>query len=424
MSYVNNGRVGRVAGPLPITQTERPPALLHFAIPQWFKLIGPGLVISIGYIDPGNWATDLAAGAYGYRLLWVLIVASALALLLQCAVAHLALASGEDLATMIAQRWRTAAPVLGVAFAAAIVATDFAEFAGIAVGLQLIFGLPLAAAAFIGLLGVTLVFLLGSGSLRKLQRTLIGLLWFVAAILVSQLYGLHPSIQQIASGAVVPLLPGHGAMLVAVGLIGATVMPHNLFLHSSLIVGDCRNLSENGRRERGRFYAGETFWALLIATLMNGAIVVVAVANKAAGNSLGEAFLQIRLHAGSSSALMFGGALAVSGLAASVTATWSADYVVSAFSTIWISPLLRRAAAAIPACALLAWGIDPLKLIIGSQIALALVLPVVIVPLVLLMMSRRFGVSRFSRPWLIASGFAAALCVSFDLALLGFFLRP
>lgn len=229
--------------------------------------------------------------------------------------------------------------------------------------------------------------------------------------------------QQLASGILITRLPDHAAMLVAVGLIGATVMPHNLFLHSSLIIEDCRSLSESGRRGRGRFYTGEMFWALLMATLINGAIVVVAVANKATGNSFGNAFVQIRLHAGSSSALMFGCALAVSGLAASVTASWSADYVVSGFSTIRSSSFVRRAVAAVPACALLAWGFDPLKLIVSSQIVLAIVLPVVIVPLVLLMKLKRIGASHFSRPWLLASGFAAALCVSFDLALLSFFLH-
>jgi len=418
-NYFDHGQVGRKADP-PVSrtstclrsQTRRP-------IPGWFKLIGPGLVISIGYVDPGNWATDLAAGAYGYRLLWVLIVAGALALLLQCAVARLALATGVNLAVAIAERWKRAAPALGLVFAAAIVATDLAEFAGIAVGLQLIFGLPLAIAALVGLLGVMLVFILNAGSLRRLERSLIALLWLVAIAMIFQVRALYLPFDQIGTGLILPALPDHSAILVAIGIVGATVMPHNLFLHSSIIVGNCQHLSANDRRQRNHFYASETFWALLLATLINIAIVIVAVANRATGTSFTEAYAQIHHHSGAFAALMFGGALAVAGLAASVTATWSADYVVSAFSPVRISPVVRRAATAIPACALMAWGVDPLKLMIGSQVALALILPAVVVPLLLLMMATRVGALRFTNVWLISSGVAAALCVGFDLALLG-----
>ena len=416
-NYLENGRASSEAD-LPVSAKLIPSRRLRREVPGWFKLIGPGLVISIGYIDPGNWATDLAAGAYGYRLLWVLIVAGALALLLQCAVARLALASGIDLATAIAERWKTAAPALGWVFAAAIVATDLAEFAEIAVGLQLVFGLPLGIAALIGFLGVMLVFILNAGSLRRLERSLIGLLWLVAAAVVFQVRSLHPSLGQIGTGLVVPALPDHGAILVAIGIVGATIMPHNLFLHSSIIIGNCQDLSASDRPKRNRFYASETFWALLLATLINVAIVIVAVANRITGTSFAEAYAQIQHHSGGFAALMFGGALAIAGLAASVTATWSADYVVSAFSPIRISPVARRAATAIPACALMALGINPLKLMVGSQVALALILPAVVLPLVLLMMARRVGALRFTNSWLISSGVAAALCVVFDLALL------
>jgi manganese transport protein len=355
-NYFNHGQVGRKADQ-PVSRTST--CLLsrrRRPIPGWFKLIGPGLVISIGYVDPGNWATDLAAGAYGYRLLWVLIVAGALALLLQCAVARLGLASGVNLAVAIAERWKRGAPALGLVFAAAIVATDLAEFAGIAVGLQLIFGLPLAIAALVGLLGVMLVFILNAGSLRRLERTLIALLWLVAVAMVFQVRALYLPFEQIGTGLILPALPDHSAILVAIGIVGATVMPHNLFLHSSIIVGNCQHLSANARRQRNHFYASETFWALLLATLINIAIVIVAVANRATGTSFTEAYAQIHHHSGAFAALMFGGALAVAGLAASVTATWSADYVVSAFSPVRISPVMRRAATAIPACALMAWA--------------------------------------------------------------------
>lgn len=264
-------------------------------------------------------------------------------------------------------------------FAAAIVATDLAEFAGIAVGLQLIFGLPLAIAALVGLLGVMLVFILNAGSLRRLERLVNRIVMAGCGRHGLSGTALYLPFEQIGTGLILPVLPDHGAILVAIGIVGATVMPHNLFLHSSIIVGNCQHLSANDRRQRNHFYASETFWALLLATLINIAIVIVAVANRATGTSFTEAYAQIDHHSGAFAALMFGGALAAAGLAASVTATWSADYVVSAFSPVRTSSVVRRAATAIPACALMAWGVDPLKLMIGSQVALALILPAVLV---------------------------------------------
>ncbi len=364
--------------------------------------------VSIGYIDPGNWATDLAAGAYGFQLLWVVLAAGAIAL------ARVALVTGEDLATDAGE----AAPVLGLLFELAIIATDLAEFAGIVIGLQLVFRVPMMVAVGVGLLAVGAIFLVNSGYLRALQRSLVAMLSLVAAIVLCQLWQTHPSLFAIASGALTPRLPDRAAILVIVGLIGATVMPHNLFLHSALIKESCKDLPADERQQRSSSYCGETVSALLLATLVNGGILIVGANFKGAGGSFELAFGIIRAHTGATMALLFGAALTVSGLASSVTATLSNDYVLSAFSPIRTSPLFRRALAVVPAAVALGSGVDPLKMMLWSQAILAIILPSVVVPLIIIMAKMPTPRVASSRRWIAASALAAAVCIAFDTALI------
>jgi manganese transport protein len=346
------------------------------------------------------------------------LVAGAIALILQLGSARIALLTGEDLASLISARWSGAAPILGALFEVAIIATDLAEFAGIVVGIQLLFHLPMMVAVAAGLLAVGAIFFINSGRLRGLQRWLIAMLSLVAASVVCQLWQIHPAALAVASGALIPRLPDHAAILIIVGLIGATVMPHNLFLHSSLIKESCRDLSAEARLRRSGFYYGETFWALLMATLINGAILVVGASFKGAGGSFALAFGLIRAHTGVTMALLFGAALTVSGLASSVTATLSNDYVLPAFSPIATSRLFRRALAVIPATIALGAGVDPLKMMLWSQALLAMILPAVVVPLMIIMASLPAPPTRSARRWLAASAVAAAICIALDTALI------
>jgi manganese transport protein len=386
--------------------------------PRWLGMLGPAFAVSVGYVDPGNWATDLAAGAYRYQLLWVVLVAGAIAMVLQLGAARIALVTGEDLATLIAERWKSAAPLLGILFEAAIIATDLAEFAGIVVGIQLIFRVSMAIAVAAGLLAVAAIFLINAGRLRALQRWLIAMLSIVAASVLCQLWQMHPSARAIASGALLPRVPDHAAILVIVGLIGATVMPHNLFLHSALIKESCRDLPTVARRQRSWFYCGETVSALLIATLVNGAILVVGASFKGGEGSFALAFGLIRAHTGMAMAILFGAALTVSGLASSVTATMSNDYVLSAFVPIRTSPLMRRALAVVPAAAALSVGIDPLKMMLWSQALLAMILPAVVVPLIVIMATMKSTRVSSARRWTAAAATAGAICIAFDAALI------
>jgi manganese transport protein len=386
-------------------------------------LLGPAFAVSIGYIDPGNWATDLAASAYGCRLLWVVLAASAIALILQLGSARLAIATGDDLASLISIRWPNAAPIFGALFELAVIATDVAEFAGIVVGIRLLFHLPIAAAALISIAAVAAIFLLSAGRLRRIEFALIGMLWLAGAGVIWQLWRFHPPLAAIASGALMPRLPDHAAMLIAVGIVGATVMPHNLFLHSALIKEKCGGESAAVRARCGRFYTAETFWALIIAAIVNAAILIVAAEANAGSVSFGALYGAIRSHAGAATAIVFGSALTISGLASSITATLSSDYVVAAFSPFRIRPILRRAIAALPASAILIAGANPIALMLWSQAALAAILPAAIVPLLMIMASWRVGVSQFSKKWIAASAAASAVCIAFDGAFIVLMMR-
>ncbi len=374
-------------------------------------------MVSIGYIDPGNWATDLAAGAYGYQLLWVVLVANAIAIVLQIAVSEVTIATGEDLGTSIARRWPRASKALWTLFQGAAVATDVSEFSGIVLGVQLLFHCSLLASVLAGLAIVSAILALTDRTSKGLEYTLIGAVAIIALCCLYQIPMLHPSWGAVAQGATVPRVPDAGALVIVVGIIGATVMPHNLFLHSSLVLKNCATSTSEERKKHGRFFARETLVALNAAAVINAAILVVGAGLRGANGSFQQAVTML-VPVGSGAAVIFSAALLVSGIAASTTATVSGDYIFAAFSPLPISPLVRRAVTIIPAAFIIAAGASIPSLLIWSQVALALVLPIVLVPLVLIMLERR-GSVRLCGARLIASTIAmATVCVVFDAVML------
>ncbi len=384
------------------------PTGLRRSLPSWLsalRLVGPAFVISIGYVDPGNWATDWAAAAYGFGLLWVVVMAGAIAIVLQLAVARLTIASGEDLATMMARRWpkwRLAFWAIGQGAAAA---ADLAEFAGIVLGLQLLFHWPLAICVALGVAAVMALLALSARTSRGFAYAMAAVIAVLALALSYQILLLHPPAGTIASGALVPRIPSPAAIAIVVGIIGATVMPHNLFLHSSLIAQACRNTGRAERERRGRFFAKETAIALTIATLVNGAILVVAATahDRTAGGM----------------AAMLAAALLLSGLAASATATLSGDYVFQALAPFHVPVPVRRLCTIAPVAVALLAGAGTTVLLIGSQIALAAMLPVVIIPLLWLTARTQFRGSRTAaRRFLAATAAVAAMTIAFDVVML------
>lgn len=385
---------------------------------KWWTLLGPAFAVSIGYIDPGNWATDLAAGAFGFRLLWVVILANLIALALQVAVVRLAVLTGKDLASAIARRWPRAKTLLWLIFQGSIVATDLAEFTGIVLGIQLLLHWNTIASVASGLIVVGLILCLGRRRSKAIEAILLFTIGAVSLVFAYQLYTLHPSPGAIAAGTI-PQIPNMSALIVLVGIIGATVMPHNLFLHSSLVLKNCESCDESQRKERAKFFFRETVVALNVAALINGSILVVGASLHGSSQSIQVAFHALIGLAGGTGAILFGAALLLTGIAASTTATLSGDYIFTAFSTRNVSPLVRRALTLAPSGILLTAGVSATSLLVWSQVALAIILPVVIVPLILEL--RRAYRSRglpLTGPIYLAAICALVPCLGFDAVLL------
>ncbi len=386
--------------------------------PAWLKLVGPAFAVSIGYIDPGNWASDLAAGTYGYSLLWVIVVANAIAIIMQVAVTRLTIATGETFATLIARRWKRWSAAFWFAFQGAVIATDLAEFTGIVLGAQLLFGLSLAWSVAFGLGVVGLLLIVTGRRMRLLDAAMITAVAVMGLAFVDLLGAAHPDVGAVARGALLPQISGGGALLVVVAIIGATVMPHNLFLHSSLVLDRWRASDASLRRDSERFFFKETLVALNIACALNGAILVVGAALHGDTSSIQQAFATLGKADGISLARLFGAALLISGIAASTTATLSGDSIVAAFSPVRVKLVVRRAIAVLPAAALLLVHVDATALLLWSQTLLCFVLPVALVPLVLLLHQLEAGRRTAGRPLLALTIVATTVCVAVDVALL------
>jgi manganese transport protein len=272
---------------------------------------GPAFLVSIGYMDPGNWGTDLAAGSrFGYSLLWVLVAANLTAIMLQYLSAKLGIATGQDLAAAVGSRLRAPARVgYWLVAEGAMLATEMAEFIGVVVALRLLFGIGLAPA--IGLGAVLVLGLLASRSMRRIERTIFVLLGVIGGVYALEVAMARPSAGPILAGAAVPSLNG-SSLPVAVGILGAVVMPHNLFLHSGLIRSRCGG--EPPRRVLRRSTI-ETAVALNLALLINAAILIMAAAtfgrHGVVVDSLGQAHETLRPMLGPLAAAGFAVALLV-----------------------------------------------------------------------------------------------------------------
>ncbi len=380
---------------------------------------GPAFAVSVGYVDPGNWATDLAAGRYGDALLWSVVLASLIAMAVQVVAVHVTLATDRTFGAVLAMRWpRMRGPFFVLGQIAAI-ATDLAEFSGIVLGLRLIFHLPLAPAAGIGVLIVLGLLALGNRGLRRVEIALMTLIAVIVSAYLYEVTLVHPEPAQLLRGALVPTFPGAGAIALVVGIVGATVMPHNIFLHSLFIRERFAGTPESVRARGRRTYTLETVIALGTAMLVNAAILVVGAAMHGAGGSIAQAYRTLLPVAGGAAAAVFGAALLSSGIAASSTATLAGDSITHDLSPVAIPRLARRLATLLPAPLLLLAGADINVLLIWSQVALALILPFTLVPLIACARDRSL-MGRFvlRGAFFAVAATAVAICIALDLALL------
>ena len=393
-----------------------------------FVFLGPGYLVATGYMDPGNWATALAGGSrYGTTLLFAAVLASVMAIVLQALSARLGLVSGLDLAE--ACRARFSKPVviaLWLIAEAGIAATDLAEIIGTAIGLQLLFGLPLAIGVFLTLLDVFLVLALERAGFRKLELFVVLLLGVIAFSFTAQLAMAHIDFTKIARGLLPTgrVLADPQMLYLSLGILGATVMPHNLFLHSAIVQTRAVGPSVADKREAIAFASIDSAVALIFALLVNGAILVLAASvffesSHTEVAQLGEAHRLIAPLLGApAAAVLFAVALIACGLNSSVTATLAGQIVMEGFLRLRMKParrrLLTRLVAIGPAVAtmLIAGEEAVSRLLVASQVVLSFTLPFAMIPLIWFAASRRLmGELVASRRLVFLAGAIALLIV-------------
>ncbi|WP_455947601.1 Nramp family divalent metal transporter [Lelliottia jeotgali] len=367
----------------------------------WFRLLaflGPGYMISVGYMDPGNWATDIAGGAqFGYLLLSVILLSNLMAIVLQGLSARLGIATGRDLAQ--ACRDHYSRPVnlgLWLLCEIAIIACDLAEVIGTAIALKLLFGIPLLAGAIITAVDVVLVLLLMNRGFRALEAFVIALLLVIFGCFAIQMVIAAPPLQAVLAGFIphAQVVTDPKALYLAIGIIGATVMPHNLYLHSSIVQTRAYPRTDAGRRSALRWAVTDSTIALMLALFINASILILAAAvfhaqGRTDVQEIEQAYelLAPMLGVGLASTL-FAVALLASGINSTVTATLAGQIVMEGFLRLRIAPwarrLITRGIAIVPVVVVTAiYGEQgTARLLVLSQVLLSMQLPFAVVPLV------------------------------------------
>ncbi|MHB2166471.1 Nramp family divalent metal transporter [Alsobacter sp. R-9] len=372
---------------------------------RFLAFVGPGYLVAVGYMDPGNWATSLAGGAqYGYTLLAVALVSNFMAIVLQSLCARLAIATGRDLAQACRDAYlRVLSWPLWLLAELAICATDLAEVIGTAIGLNLLFGLPLEIGVIVTALDVFVILWLQTKGFRWIEAFIVTLLGVIALCFAAQIIMARPVWSEVFVGFLprADIVTNPGMLYLALGIIGATVMPHNLYLHSGIVQTRAFGDTEAEKREALKWTTLDTTGALLFALTINASILILAAAtfHKVGEHEvaeLGRAYELLAPLLGASIApTLFAIALLCCGLNSTVTATMAGQVVMEGFLDIrlpaWLRRLVTRLVAIVPAIAVtwLYGAGETAKLLILSQVILSLQLPFAVVPLLLLTASRR-----------------------------------
>ncbi|MFH5802288.1 Nramp family divalent metal transporter [Haladaptatus sp. CMAA 1911] len=367
---------------------------MKYSLREILSYLGPGFIISVAYMDPGNWATNISGGAkFGPALLWVIVLASFMAMGIQIVAAKLGIATGKGVAQLCRERFsRRTVIVLWAAAELAMIATDMAEIIGAAIGFSLIFSLPLWAGAILA--GASSFALLGVRTAHKrgfrwVELVIMSFVGIIALAFVFEMVLAKPTTQQIADG-LVPGIPSSNALYIAIGILGATVMPHSVYLHP-YIVQDRRSrlIEDEGDTEavHRRHYVLEsvdTVIALFGAMFVNAAMLIVAAAAlQGTGiETLNEAYVTLSGVFGANSSLAFGIALIAAGLSSSLVATMAGQTVMDGFLDLNINVWIRRSVTLAPSLAIVMAGFDPTSVLVASQVALSFELPFVLIPLV------------------------------------------
>ncbi|TLX93122.1 MAG: Mn(2+) uptake NRAMP transporter MntH [Thaumarchaeota archaeon] len=362
---------------------------------RFIAYAGPALIVSIGYMDPGNYGTDIQGGAaHGYTLLWVVWLASSMVMLLQYLSGKLGIATGLSLPEIIRQILQKKIYIIPYWLSAEIVAatTDLAEYLGTVIALNLLFGVPLIYAAIFGALDVIIILGLTTKRFRMLEQLF---LLFVSVISFGYIYEIlvaKPDPAQIIYHSFVPSVINSSALLVAVGVIGATVMPHVIFLHSALTRDKVKGSTVEQRSRFRKYHLTETIIILSIAGAINAIIMIMAAVafNPSNSNiqSISEAYKTLIPLFGLVAANIFLITLLSSGIASSIVGTLAGQVIMEGLLgkkvNVWLRRFITRFINVIPTTIAIFIGIDPLHILVYSQVALSILIPLPIIPLVIL----------------------------------------
>ena len=369
-------------------------------IAKFIAFSGPALIVSIGYMDPGNYGTDIAGGAsFGYGLLWVVWLSSIMAMLIQYLSGKIGIATEHSLPEIIRDKLQKKMFVIPYWLSAEIVAaaTDLAEYLGTVVALNLLFGVPLIYASIFGAVDVIIILGLTSSRARLLEQMF---LLFVSVISFGYFYEIFiskPDYPAIVYHSLIPSIANSHALFVTVGIIGATVMPHLVFLHSSLTKDRAHGKSLEERRKMRKHHLVETVILLSIAGMINAAILIMSAVAFNPENSqiqsISEAYKTLVPLFGVAAGIIFLITLLSSGIASSVAGTLAGQAIMEGLLgkkvNIWLRRIITRFVNVIPTTIAIFLGFDPLHILVYSQVILSLLIPLPIIPLVILTRNKK-----------------------------------
>jgi manganese transport protein len=391
-----------------------------------WPFLGPAFVAAVAYIDPGNFATNIAGGAkFGYLLLWVILAANLIAMVVQTQSAKLGIATGKNLAELCRETFSRRVSI-GLWLQAEVVAmaTDIAEVVGAALGLNLIFGIPLFPAGLIAGAGAFGILGLQQMGFRRLEAGITALVGVVVAAFAFELFSSSPDGGEVTRHLFVPGFAGTESILLATGIIGATVMPHVVYLHSALTQRRIVGRDEAEKKRILRFEKIDVVIAMSLAGVVNLSMMVVAAAlfhdsGLAGIDSIEGAFEGLRSLVSDRAATVFGIALLASGFASSSVGTMAGQVVMQGFIRRRIPIFVRRAVTLAPALVVLAIGLNPTDALVGSQVVLSFGIPFALVPLLIIAAKRDVMGSLANPRWLTAvAGVLAALIIALNVFLL------
>jgi manganese transport protein len=427
----SSGASGRVVKPGDVTTVNSAHMVLAGKSRKGFfrrllPFLGPAFVASVAYVDPGNFATNIQGGAeFGYMLLWVIVSSNLMAMLLQALSAKLGIASGRNLAELCRERFpRAVTLAMWVLMEIVAMATDLAEFLGAAVGFQLLFHIPLLAGALLTAITTFIILGLEQRGFRSLEAVITALVGVIAISYLIETILDRPTWGLVAYHAVVPMFSGKESVLLATGILGATVMPHVIFLHSALTQHRIPTTNAGQLKQLFRFELIDVTIAMGLAGVVNAAMLIMAASTFFAQGlthiaSIEEAYRTLTPLLGSAASAVFAISLLASGLSSSAVGTMAGQVIMQGFVHRQIPIWVRRAVTMAPPILVIALGLDPTRTLVISQVVLSFGLPFAIIPLV--MFTRRadiMGPLVNRRITTIIASIVAALIVGLNVYLL------